>query len=240
MIPAKEMDVVILCGGLGKRLQSVFSKGPKPMASVSDRPFLDILIDYISRFGYRRFILCVGHKADTIISYYKKRSTNQTILFSREDKALGTGGAMTLASSLVKSPFFLGLNGDSLCLIDHKLFLDFHFSRSADMSIVLTRVENAQEFGLMSLDKKQRVTSFQEKRNSRGKAWVNAGIYLLQKNIFQGFSNGTPFSLENDFFPNVLDKRVFGYKTNERLVDIGTPERYKEAQRYFSDINSPL
>jgi NDP-sugar pyrophosphorylase family protein len=39
------------------------------------------------------------------------------------------------------------------------------------------------------------------------------------------------FSLEEDFFPKIINKRFYGYITEETFIDIGTPERYKKAKK---------
>ena len=72
-IKIEEVDTVILCGGLGTRLKDVAKDLPKPMVDIQGRPFLDIIIDYIASFGFKRFILCSGYKADVIAEHYKKK-----------------------------------------------------------------------------------------------------------------------------------------------------------------------
>ena len=79
-----EIDVVILCRGRGKRLGSLANDRPKPMILVQNRPFLDLLIEYISSFGYKRFILCTGHKSKYIENYYKNKNDSLEYIFSIE------------------------------------------------------------------------------------------------------------------------------------------------------------
>ena len=73
IIRLDEIDVLILCGGFGRRLQGIIKKLPKPMAKIGNRHLLDILIDYVSGFGFRRFILCLGYMGDIIKRHYQKR-----------------------------------------------------------------------------------------------------------------------------------------------------------------------
>lgn len=89
-----DVDVVILCGGKGTRLSEVVRDRPKPMSEINGRSFLDILIGYVSGFGFKRFILSVGYKADYIKDYYKNNRFSFEILFSRENEPLGTAGAL--------------------------------------------------------------------------------------------------------------------------------------------------
>ena len=131
MRPLKQtdVDVVILCGGKGTRLSEVVRDRPKPMSEINGRSFLDILIGYVSGFGFKRFILSVGYKADYIKDYYKNNRFSFEILFSRENEPLGTAGGVKQAENLVQSNPFLVMNGDSFCPVDLLQFLDFHSKR---------------------------------------------------------------------------------------------------------------
>ena len=85
----KDVDVLILCGGKGERLREITKSVPKPMVKIGQRPFLDIIITYLSNFGFRRFILGVGYKARIIENYYlKNRKKGLKIIFSREKRPL--------------------------------------------------------------------------------------------------------------------------------------------------------
>src|SRR5271169_6589258 len=91
IIPQK-IDVVILCGGLGTRLKKAVSDRPKPMAEINARPFLDLLVEHIATFGFRRFVLCVGFMADSIEKFYAHKEAPYAIELSHESQPLGTGG----------------------------------------------------------------------------------------------------------------------------------------------------
>ena len=112
----KSTDVYILCGGMGKRLRSVIKNNPKPMVGIGEKPFLDIIIDYMADFGFRRFILGLGYKAEVFKRYYKNfKPKDLEIEFCEEKTPLGTGGAVKKAKKLIISRSFLVLNGDSFC-----------------------------------------------------------------------------------------------------------------------------
>jgi hypothetical protein len=108
----RSIDVVVLAGGLGKRLQSVVNDRPKPMALVQGKPFLSLLIDHVASFGYRRFILCAGYMADSIESFFDSARQSHEVVVIREDKPLGTAGALKHATKNLKSRSVLVLNGD--------------------------------------------------------------------------------------------------------------------------------
>lgn len=256
----REMDIVILCGGLGKRLRSIIPEQPKVLAKIGDRTFLDILVNNISLYGTKNIILCVGylkHHIKRHFDYYcsdccdshNRRYSGYNIIFSEEESPLGTGGAIKNAKPLIKSNPFMVMNGDSICNIDFNEFLDFHVRNEAILSMVLAKSTTTDDYGHVILDKEQKIISFNEKMSNKNiyitntglnkkdlaiESLINAGIYLMQKEIFSYMPKQDNFSLENDLFPKMVNdedtkSRCYGFVTGGKLLDIGTPERYKIA-----------
>jgi len=231
---AKGIDVIILCGGRGKRLRAIVNDRPKPMAEFDQRPFLSILMEYVASFGFQRFILCTGYMAETIRKYYSASSLPWEILFSEEKKALGTGGAIKRAESLIRSDPFIVMNGDSFCRLDLDKFVNFHLKKRALLSIALVDSKNNKNCGKVILDETQRIIRFKEKAISTVKHFNSVGIYLMDKDFFSYMKKGNKFSLEYDLFPCIIDKRCYGFKQDADLIDFGTPIGYKRAQYLFS------
>jgi D-glycero-alpha-D-manno-heptose 1-phosphate guanylyltransferase len=230
VIKAKDMDVVILCGGRGERLGALLKGRPKPMIEMNGRPFLDILVNYVARFGFKRIILSIGYRGDRIKKHYQKGGTSLTVLFSEEKKPLGTAGAIKKAQSLIKGSFFLVMNGDSFCPIDLNEFIDFHIKKRGLCSIVLSHVQSSDDYGKVALGRSGRVIAFSEKKKSGPSGHlVSAGIYLLNKPIFAEIPKNKQCSMENEIFPKIVDRRFYGFVTKEQFIDIGTPERFQQA-----------
>jgi len=231
-----QIDVVILCGGKGKRLQPVLNDRPKPMAKINGRPFLDILIDYIANYGFQRFILCTGYMRNFIKEYYQKKKGEIEILFSEERGALGTAGAIKNAEPIINSSTFMVMNGDSICKIDLSEFIKFHFKKNALISMAVTKKINNTDYGAVTLNYFQQIDKFREKINDGKDDFVNAGVYLFQKEVLKSLPLHKCFSLENDFLPVFDKKRFYGYITSKILIDIGTPKSYKNARRVLKNI----
>lgn len=231
----KSVDTLILCGGKGERLRSIVSDRPKPMATFGDEPFLSILMKYASGFGFRRFILSTGFMKEKIKDYYDSKTFPWQILYSQEEEPLGTGGAVKKALGLIKSDFFLVMNGDSFCRVDLCAFVDFHLANKAPASVVLVKNADKSNCANITLDSSGRIVEFKEKTSSVNSAWLNAGIYIFRKEAFSLVGTKEKFSLEYDFFPQLIAKAdCFGFKQDLKLVDIGTVPGYKEAQNIFS------
>ncbi|MFH0772486.1 MAG: sugar phosphate nucleotidyltransferase [Candidatus Omnitrophota bacterium] len=230
--PGKRVtDILVLCGGEGRRLKSVVSDRPKPMADIKGRPFLDILIGHIARQGFSRFILCAGYKSEIISRYYNDRSDSLDILISEEDKPLGTAGAIKNAQPLIRSGSFLVMNGDSFCALNLSEFIRFHNDKGADFSVVLTKSDSESDCGVVSLDKSGKITGFNEKIQADKDGFLNAGIYLFNKEIFSFIEVEKKQSLECNIFPKLIGAKFYGYVSNKGFTDIGTPDRYAKARK---------
>jgi NDP-sugar pyrophosphorylase family protein len=231
------LDAVILCGGLGIRLQSVLKDKPKPMADFNDRPFLDLLIEYVGRFGFRRFILCSGHKGGLIQQYFENKNDDKTYVISQETSPLGTAGAIKHAAPLINSDVFLAMNGDSFCEIDLTSLMDFHNSKNALASVALAPMEDTSDYGGVTLGENDEIISFDEKKNAPSSGWVNAGVYIFNKFILDRIPADKKVSLEQELFPSMKGNGLFGFTTQSRLLDIGTPERLERARQLLIELN---
>ena len=101
--------------------------------------------------------------------------------------------------------------------------------------MVVTESEDAAECGLVLLDDSQQIVSFEEKKQENRKGYVNAGIYLFQRQVLSFIPEGCNFSLEYDLFPMLADEGCYAFISHNKLIDIGTPQRYEQAKEFFAD-----
>lgn len=237
MTAAPSTEVVILCGGQGTRFRAVDPVGPKALAMVAGRPFLDILLDQFIHAGYERFILCVGYGADAIEEYIKDAKYNALIKFSREQSPRGTGGAVKAAAHMITGQHFFVANGDSYCDADLAGLFHFHMSQpDAHATMALTRSDERIDAGNVTLvGSTGKILLFVEKEKSITSHWKNAGIYVFNKKLFAEIPADQQISLEYEIFPKLVGRGLYGYTTPHPVIDIGTPERYNKAQEYFNN-----
>ena len=228
------MDAIILVGGRGKRLKTIIGDDiPKPLALINGVPFLDILIQKLKNFKIiKNIILAVGYKKEKIINRYKDK---KNILFSEETLPLGTGGAIKKAIKLARSTEVLVLNGDTyleFCAID---ILKAHMMKKADITIGCRFEKSISRYGCLNIEKTtQKIVNFDEKTN-QNEGFINSGIYLMNKNIFENYKDIDSFSIEEDFFSKVLfTKKVFAFELKGAFIDIGTSESYHRAQKILN------
>ena len=227
-------EAIILAGGLGTRLKEVVNDVPKVMAPVNGRPFLEYVLDYLERNIFNHVVLSVGYKYEVIKKHFGNRYKSIEIDYAIEDEPLGTGGGIKKSFEFIKGFRALVLNGDTMFRIDMNKIFGFHFSKSADFSIVLREVDNVSRYGSVELDENQRVVRFNEKGEQTGKGNINGGIYLINKKFFEKNKFADKFSLEKDCFEKLYKTHPFyGIVCKQYFLDIGIPEDYKTAQDDF-------
>lgn len=224
------LNAVILAGGLGTRLASVVSHLPKTLAPILGVPFLQLLLHQLETSGVvSKVILALGYKAPDVLSFLQNKSSPLNIEVSIESAPLGTGGALLHALPKTESNPILVLNGDSYFDLSLPSFLSFHQKHKADITIASQKIDDTSRYGSLEIDSQFRITRYCEKTATPQPGWMNAGIYLIQKELLTPFPPGT-YSIEKDIFPLFLQKKIFAYPHQGTFIDIGTPNSYNHAQ----------
>lgn len=160
------------------------------------------------------------------------RALGVRLRYAVETEPLGTGGGVRNAADLTEGRLIV-LNGDVLTDVDLTSMLSFHEARGARASIYLTPVEDPTPYGLVETDAGGQILRFLEKpkREEITVNTINAGIYLLERELLELIPRGRAVSIEREFFPALLDRRVpfFGFVARAYWLDIGSPEQYRQA-----------
>ena len=233
-----QLTAVILAGGLGTRLRSVIPDQAKVMANVAGRPFLTYILDQIVRAGIKRAVICTGYLADSISTVLHDDYQGLQLVYSQETKPLGTAGALRNALPLIKTFPTLVLNGDSFVNVDLEQFVQFHFARRCPMTLTLAKKECSGAFGLVELGQDEEVKKFSEKEHTGKSAWVNAGMYLMDKQVIELIPKNQAVSLEQEILPKWVGRGLHGYPQEEELFDIGTPSSLSEAHSHFGEYGA--
>ena len=229
------LSAAILAGGLGTRLRSVVADRPKVLAPVAGKPYLAHLLEQLARAGIRETTLLVGFAAEQVRSAFGSAHAGLSLNYSVEPEPLGTAGALRLALPLLHSETILLLNGDSYCDVDLPALLAFHRARRGVATLTLAEVPDGSRFGCVTCDSDRRVERFEEKGVSAGPGWINAGVYLLNRDALKEIEPGRSVSLEREVVPRWVERgEVFVFPGSRRFIDIGTPESYAEAEAFFS------
>lgn len=229
-----EISVAILAGGLGTRLASLLPGQQKVVTNIREHTFLEYLLNQLSKTGFRNVVICTGHLGDQVREVFGNNYQSLSLFYSNEQSPLGTAGAIRFALSHLVSEDILVANGDSFLDIDLKKFLGFHIDKGANGTIALTKIPDISRYGSVDLDKNNQIVNFEEKSKNRGVGFINGGIYLLKRSLLLEIPENRVVSFEKDMFPSWIGKDFYGFKSQGKFIDIGTPESYEEAQEFFS------
>lgn len=227
---------VILAGGLGTRLRSVVENQPKVLAEVGGQPFLNYLLDQLVEWRIQAVVLCTGHLGEQIEARFGANYRGLRLRYSRESSPLGTAGALRLALPSIPSDPVLVLNGDSYCGVDFAAFWRWHRSRQSAATLLLVHNPDTRRFGSVRVATDGRILRFEEKRDSAEPGSINAGVYLIARDLLRSIPIARPVSLEREMFPAWIGGDFYGYLAAGPFLDIGTPESYAAAEAFFAKL----
>jgi D-glycero-alpha-D-manno-heptose 1-phosphate guanylyltransferase len=228
------MEAILLAGGKGTRLAARLSNIPKPMVPIAGRPFLEWLLEALAAQGCSRVHLSVGHLHQKIQDHFQTSFAGMPIEYVIEDSPLGTGGAIRTALAHVRSESAFVLNGDTYARIDYSRMWSEHQRHGKSLSMSVVHQNDTGRYGQVVLDH-DTVSSFREK-GTAGPGWINAGVYIIRKDIHWPEHLGARFSFENDFLaPEIVALRPWCHKSRGYFIDIGIPEDLDRAQTEFAE-----
>jgi NDP-sugar pyrophosphorylase family protein len=173
----------------------------------------------------------LAHHFDEVVERAAGRGLDFRV--TREEEPLGTAGAIKHAAAELGDDRFLVFNGDILTDVDLGKLLQFHSTKKAELTILLTPVEDPSAFGVVPTDDDGRIQAFIEKppREEAPTNLINAGIYVLEPSILERIPQGEVWSAERQLFPGLVDEgaALYAMGTDAYWMDIGTPEKYLQA-----------
>ena len=227
------MNIVILAGGFGTRLQSVVKDVPKPMADIDGTPFLELLIREVLFCDPERIVLCVSYLKDVIKKHFGDNFLGVPVLYSEESEPLGTGGAIKQAFDLFDLDEAVVLNGDTYVQTDYLAFIEK--SANEKLAVVLKQVDNANRYGRVRVEN-GRIVSLLEKSPEPTAGLINAGIYKIRRDLFDT-ARPENFSFEKDVLePEIGKLKPLYVQADDYFIDIGVPESYAQAQRELKQV----
>ncbi len=233
------MKALLLAGGKGTRLYPLTHSIPKPMVPVLNKPLLQRTIEYIRGYGIDEIVMSLCYQPEQIMEYFGDGSRfGVKIYYCIEESPLGTGGAIKNAEKYLDDTFLI-FNSDIITDIDLQKLIDYHRNKGASVTIALTRVANPSAYGLVDTDADGWITAFKEKPKPEDITtdFINAGIYVFERNVLDFIKPGCEVSVEKEVYPGLLSSgiRMSAYKNDNYWIDIGTPHKYLELHQNVLD-----
>ena len=229
------MKAVILAGGLGRRLRPFTQVVPKPLLPIGERSVLEIQIERLKENGFDHIIFATNYMANYVSRFFGDGSDlGVKITYSKEEKALGTAGPLSLLKSELTEPFMV-MNGDILTLMNFRKFYDFALSRNEILTVAIKRHVTPFAFGNIFFED-DFVTGIEEKKDII--CFILAGIYVMRPAIFDWIPFNKSYGMDT-LIKAMLAKRVpvAKYGFEEYWLDIGQISDYEKTseiyERYF-------
>ena len=225
------MQALVLAGGEGTRLRPLTYTTPKPTMPLAGRPFLSFMLDWAHSHGVDEVILSCGFMSDDVKRVLGDIYDGMRLRYVIEAEPLGTAGPVRLAhdEGLLQERLFV-LNGDVLTDMDLTAQLHSHERSGARVTLALYPVEDTASYGVVPTDAEGRVEAFLEKGAGEPPTdRINAGAYVVERDVVDGIPAGRPVSFEREIFPALVGEGLHGFPAAGYWIDIGTPERYLDA-----------
>lgn len=220
----EKIPVFILCGGLGTRLKEETEFRPKPMVPVGEKPILWHIMNYYSKYGFKKFVLCLGFKAEVIKSYflnYSQMNSDFTVNLKSNDVKVHsidhkedwevtlaytgnltmTGARIAIAAEkyLGNAETFAVTYGDGLTDANLLSQLEYHFSHEKIGTVL--GVNPPSRFGEIK-QKDNNVIEFDEKPEFTQK-WINGGYFFFNKKFLNYLTKKETCVLEKEPLVNL-------------------------------------
>ncbi len=207
---------------------------PKPAVPMVNRPMLWYMIDWLRLHGVEEVVMSMGYKGDGLRAALDAAGhAGVSITYVEEPEPLGTAGAVKFAEQHLDERFLV-LNGDTLADYDLSAEIAQHEATGARATLALVPVEDATAYGVVLQDDQHRVEAFLEKPKAEDAPpdpRINAGAYVLERDVLEMIPAGENRSFEHDVFPQLVGNGIYAFDADGYWLDLGTPERYVEATR---------
>ena len=229
------MRAVLMAGGSGTRLRPLTCDLPKPMVPVLNRPIAEHIINLLKRHNITEVIATLYYLPDVMRDYFQDGSDFgvQMTYAVEEEQPLGTAGCVKNIQQWLDDTF-VTISGDAITDFDLQAAIAFHREKKSKATLILTRVPNPVEFGVVITDRDGKIERFLEKPSLSEifSDTVNTGTYILEPEVLDYLPENQESDFSKDLFPLLLEKEepMYGYVAEGYWCDVGHLEAYREAQ----------
>ena len=186
-----------------------------------------------------RVLIAVNYKKEMLEEFFSLivETMDREIVLIEEKEPLGTGGAIKNCESAISDTFIV-FNGDVIQSLDPGRIIEFHRNKGGIGTLAVWEVRDPTRYGIIGYDDQHRITRFLEKPSPEEvfSHSINAGTYVLEREIFDHIDPGRKVSIEREVYPSITDKGLFAYPFKGYWVDAGTREDFLKASATIMDF----
>lgn len=231
----KQMQVVVLMGGLGQRLSDYTKECPKPLLNVHGKPFFEYQLVLMRQAGFQRFVFCLGYRGEQIETYFGDGSKfGVHITYSYDGQALlGTGGALRKALPLLEEDFLL-IYGDSFMDIDYfEVVVRYRQGIRSGKKALMTVMRNNNCYDKSNASYYDgAITLYDKKAPQADMDYIDYGVNGFRRELFEVYPENERFDLSE--LQNKLSRTgmLAGCEVEHRFYEIGNPKSFRDFSDY--------
>ncbi len=232
--PSVDNRVILMAGGLGRRLKPITDNCPKPMVSVGGKPVLETILESFIEQGFGYFSMSVNHLAEQIKEHFGDGSRwGVEIDYIVESKKMGTAGALSLLETVPQLPVIV-MNADLLTKVSYNNLLNFHNEQDAAATMCVREYSLQIPYGVVRIESNM-IKKVDEKPVQH--FFVNAGIYVINPEVIKLVPESTPYDMTTLFNEVVkLNMKTTAFPIQEYWIDIGHRDDFEKANNDYDNI----
>lgn len=238
---------IIMAGGKGTRLMPLTLHRPKPLVEVLGRPVIDYVKEAMLDAGITDVVVTTGYRGEQLeqhVASWMNGTTNIRARVNQESSPMGTAGSVGLLRNEIAQTCVVG-SGDAVASFDIGALLAAHRKNKAKVTMALWQVEDPSEFGIVGLSatsdgpvdgdlREGFIRRFLEKPKPE-EAFsnvINAGLYILEPEVFEHVPLGEKFDFSKQLFPRLLELGwpMYAQAIDGVWFDVGHPFELLNAQ----------
>lgn len=176
----KNIPVVIMAGGEGKRLLPYTSILPKPLMPIGECTALECIINSFSKYGCEQYYLTLNYKKEIIMAYLKEANIPGCVDYVIEEDYMGTVGSLALLKDKLQSTFVVS-NCDTLLDVNYNELVEKHRRENNKITLVVLQKDYEIPYGVIDTDSEGKVIALQEKPRLRYR--LNTGVYVMEPDV---------------------------------------------------------
>lgn len=228
------MKAILLAAGYGSRLWPLTKNTPKCLIPIHGKPLLRYWIELFEKYKITDVVINTHYLSDQIYEYIKENPGQINWSIAYEPILLGSGGTLLSLKYFTPEEPVLVCNADNFSNVNLKELIKFHKQKKGLLTMALMDPpEDISACGIATLNTNNLIVDFQEKPEiiqlspAQG---VNAGIYIIEPQVFQYIPEDRPVDFSSEVLNNIPNK--YGMFINGFCKDIGTLQAYKEIEEW--------
>ena len=232
------MQIVLLCGGMGRRLKEVSKDTPKGMIEINKKPFIYYLLKSLEIFNFSSIHFCLGYKSEVFLDYLNSINFHIPISYSLEKrkKLLGTGGAIVNAFKYLKKDFIVQY-GDTLLDMNYELFFNKHLENNSKitMSVIASDLCNHEPNIYCTKNLSGELNCIYDKKNPNiNSNYIDYGAMACQKRVFEEFDSKF-IDLSDIQKKLTVSGQASFFEIFSPFIEIGTPQSLNSAKHILKN-----